>query len=229
MKCVNHLQYRSRFSLSGSLSSCMTCKRYGRSFKIFVAIFTLSYYNPFWRESFLSDFRGEQNKVWRKSSNYRHLTPKVDRNCFYPARFLCLGNGSAGDILSICFAQENREMYPWTHSGRLSKNEVFENEHLLHLWKRHPWTLTVWQQLTDWREQVATWRGLRRLLYSHSDIVVYWSNRIVLNCNHMFVWVAWLFDHSVYLLRERTVHIATDRWQHDWLTDATDRRTERVH
>jgi hypothetical protein len=28
------------------------------------------------------------------------------------ARFLCHGNGPLGKILSICLAQENREMYP---------------------------------------------------------------------------------------------------------------------
>jgi hypothetical protein len=44
--------------------------------------------------------------------NYRHLTPKVDRNGFCPARFMCHGNGSPDEILSIYLAQENREMYP---------------------------------------------------------------------------------------------------------------------
>jgi hypothetical protein len=42
----------------------------------------------------------------------RHLAPKVDRNGFCPARFLCHGNGSPDEILLICLAQENREMYP---------------------------------------------------------------------------------------------------------------------
>jgi hypothetical protein len=41
--------------------------------------------------------------------NYCHLTPKVNRNGFCPARFLCHGNGSPDEILSICLAQENRE------------------------------------------------------------------------------------------------------------------------
>jgi hypothetical protein len=44
--------------------------------------------------------------------HYRQLTPKVDQNGFCPARFLCHGNGSSDDILSICLAQENPEMYP---------------------------------------------------------------------------------------------------------------------
>jgi hypothetical protein len=48
---------------------------------------------------------------------------------------------------------------------------ALDSEHSLHLWKRHPCTSTVWRQLTDWREQVTTWRDLRRLLYSHSDTV----------------------------------------------------------
>jgi hypothetical protein len=38
--------------------------------------------------------------------------------------FLCHGNGSPDEILQICLAQENREMYPKTHSGKLSKNEM---------------------------------------------------------------------------------------------------------
>jgi hypothetical protein len=53
--------------------------------------------------------------------NYCHLTPKVDRNGFCPARFLCHGNGL---LLPISLAQDNREMYPYTHSGKLSKNEM---------------------------------------------------------------------------------------------------------
>jgi hypothetical protein len=43
---------------------------------------------------------------------YRHLTPKVDRNGFWPVLFLCHGNGSPDGILSIFLAQENREIYP---------------------------------------------------------------------------------------------------------------------
>jgi hypothetical protein len=38
--------------------------------------------------------------------------------------FLCHGNGSPDEILSICLGQEKREMYPFTHSGKLSKNEM---------------------------------------------------------------------------------------------------------
>jgi hypothetical protein len=61
--------------------------------------------NPLWSESFLSDFRGERNKVWRISSKLSSL------NTEGPARFLCNGNGSPDEILSICLAQENQEMY----------------------------------------------------------------------------------------------------------------------
>jgi hypothetical protein len=38
--------------------------------------------------------------------------------------FLCHGNGSPEEILSICLAQENWQMYPWTHPGKLSKKEM---------------------------------------------------------------------------------------------------------
>jgi hypothetical protein len=48
---------------------------------------------------------------------------------------------------------------------------VFDNEQSLHLWKTHPCTSTVERQLTDWREQVTTWRDLRGLLYSQSNTV----------------------------------------------------------
>jgi hypothetical protein len=48
---------------------------------------------------------------------------------------------------------------------------VFDNEHSLHLWKRHPCTSTLWRQLTDWREQVTTWRDLRGLMYIHNYTV----------------------------------------------------------
>jgi hypothetical protein len=78
---------------------------------------------------------------------------------------------------------------------------VFDNEHSLHLWKRHPCTSTVWRQLTDWREEVATWRDLRGLLYSHSDILclLTQSNCIELQPSiNILIWVAWLFDHPVF-------------------------------
>jgi hypothetical protein len=37
-------------------------------------------------------------------------------------QFLCHGNGSSDEVLSIYLAQENRQMYPYTHSVKLSKN-----------------------------------------------------------------------------------------------------------
>jgi hypothetical protein len=159
----------------------MTCKRYGWCFKTFVALCTLSQDNPLWREGFLSDFRGEGNKDWWILSK-RHLTPKVDWNSFWPARFLCHGNGSPDKTLSICLSQENQEMNPQTHSCKLSKNEmrvVFNNEESLHLWKRHPCTLTVWQQLMDWHKQLTTWRDLCGLLSQQycvfiNPIKLYW-------------------------------------------------------
>jgi hypothetical protein len=120
--------------------------------------------------------------------------------------FLCHGNGSPDEILSICLAQENREIYPSTHSGKLVRTRcqaVFDNEHSLHLWKRHPCTSTVERQLTDWREQVTTWRDLRGLLYSHNDIVclLIQSNCIELQPSiSILIWVAWLFDHPVFYI-----------------------------
>jgi hypothetical protein len=43
---------------------------------------------------------------------HRSRTPKVDRNCFCHARFLRHRNGPSDEVLSICLAQENREMCP---------------------------------------------------------------------------------------------------------------------
>jgi hypothetical protein len=77
---------------------------------------------------------------------------------------------------------------------------VFHNEHTLHLWKKHPCTWTVERKLTDWGEQVTTWRGLRGLLYSHSNNVclLIQSNCIEMQPSvNILLWVAWLFDHSV--------------------------------
>jgi hypothetical protein len=48
---------------------------------------------------------------------------------------------------------------------------VFDNEHSLHLWKRHSCISTVERHLTNWHTQVTTWRDLRGLLYNHNDIV----------------------------------------------------------
>jgi hypothetical protein len=42
--------------------------------------------------------------------NYCQLTPKADWNGFCLAHFLCYGNGSPNEILSICLTWENWEM-----------------------------------------------------------------------------------------------------------------------
>jgi hypothetical protein len=44
--------------------------------------------------------------------NYRYITLKVDQNSFYPACFLYHGNSSPDEILSVCAALVNWEMYP---------------------------------------------------------------------------------------------------------------------
>jgi hypothetical protein len=42
-----------------------------------------------------------------------------------PAKGFCSDwNGPLDEILSICLARQNREIYPWTHCGKLSKNVV---------------------------------------------------------------------------------------------------------
>jgi hypothetical protein len=70
-----------------------------------------------------------------------------------------------------------------------------------------------WRQLADWRKQVTTWRDLRGLLYSHSDIVclLIQSNCIELQPSiNILIWVAWLFDHPVHTqpyIQTHTYHI----------------------
>lgn len=49
---------------------------------------------------------------------------------------------------------------------------MLNNEHLLHLWKRHICNSAVGRQLADWHEQVRTWCGLCGLLYSHYKIYI---------------------------------------------------------
>jgi hypothetical protein len=44
--------------------------------------------------------------------------------CNSVTSFFSHGNGSTDDIFSICFAQENREIYPWTLSGMSDRNTV---------------------------------------------------------------------------------------------------------
>jgi hypothetical protein len=118
--------------------------------------------------------------------------------------FLCHGSGSPDKILSVCLAQENREMYPKTHSGMLSKNEMVGSVRqwiLVALVKKTSLHFNYWKT-TDWHEQV-TWCDLRGLLCSHSDTVclLIQSNCIELQPSvNSSVMVAWLLDHPVYVV-----------------------------
>jgi hypothetical protein len=56
-------------------------------------------------------FMESLTKFDRYHPNYHHLTLKVDWNDFCPAHFFCHENGSPDDILLMCLAQENQEMY----------------------------------------------------------------------------------------------------------------------
>jgi hypothetical protein len=81
---------------------------------------------------------------------------------------------------------------------------VFDNGHCCTCEKDILCISTVERQLTDWCKQVITWRDLRGLLYSHSYIVcvLILSNSIELQPSiSILAWVAWLFDHSVYLMQ----------------------------
>jgi ribosome modulation factor len=108
-------------------------------------------------------------KSERYRPNWRHLTPEVDRRSFCPARTLRHGNGCPDEILPLCLAQQDRELCPYTHSGKQSKKEVtgsVRQRTLVALVKKTSWHLalkkTDW--LTGWRDQVTTWRDVRGLL-----------------------------------------------------------------
>jgi hypothetical protein len=73
--------------------------------------------------------------------------------------FLCHRYDTQDEILSMYLAQENREMYSYTHSGKLSRNEMpgsVRHGTLVSFVKRRRRTLTVDRQLTDWRELVTS-------------------------------------------------------------------------
>jgi hypothetical protein len=115
------------------------------------------------------------------------------------------GNGSPDEILSICLDKRIGKCIPKLILAsyiRTRCQAVFDNEHSLHLWKRHPCISTVWRQLTDWREQVTTWRDLRRPLCSHSDVVCIYINPVELywiaTINKYFNMGCMTF-HSVYI------------------------------
>jgi hypothetical protein len=108
----------------------------------------------------------------------------MQRNCFWPARFLCPGNGSPYEIFSICLAQENREMFPETNSGKLSKNEmprIFRQRTLVALVKKTSLHFNCWKT-TDELARAGynmTWSALA-LVYSQqycvfiNPVELYW-------------------------------------------------------
>jgi hypothetical protein len=90
--------------------------------------------------------------------------------------FLCHGNVLPDEILSICLAQENREMYPKTHFGKLSKNEMpgsVRQWTLVALVKKTSLRFDCWKKTDGLSEQVITWRDLCGLLYIYNDMCVY--------------------------------------------------------
>jgi hypothetical protein len=101
---------------------------------------------------------------------------------------LCHRNSSPDEILLICLAQENHEMYPWTHSGMLSKNEMPGSV--------RQWTLRelVKKDILAHRLLKDNWRtGASKLQHDITCVgfcivtailCVYLSTQIVLDCNH---------------------------------------------
>jgi hypothetical protein len=108
------------------------------------------------------------------------------------------------DIVYLFGIGESRNV-SLTHSGKESKNDkpgsVRQWTLVALVKKTHPCTSTIEKQLTDWREQVTSWSGLRGLLCSHNDIVclLIHSNCIELQPPiNILIWVARLFDHPVH-------------------------------
>jgi hypothetical protein len=131
---------------------------------------------------------------WCIRPNCRHLIPMFDRNGFCPARFPCRGNGSPDEILSICLAQENREMYPYIHSGKLYKNEIASSVRqwtLVALVKKTSLHCECWKTADGLTRAGYNMMSLLGLLYSHSDFVFFiQSNCIELQPSiHILIWV----------------------------------------
>jgi hypothetical protein len=103
-----------------------------------------------------------------------HSLPHV---CCCPEKSFCSdGNGSPDEILWFVWNRRIGKCIPKLILASFVRSRyqvVFDNEHSLHLWKRHPCTSTVERQLPDWREQVITWRDLRGLLFIN-PIELYW-------------------------------------------------------
>jgi hypothetical protein len=102
------------------------------------------------------------------------------------------------------FAQENREMYPFSHFGKFRKNEMpgsVRQWTLVALVRKTSLHFDCWKT-TDGLERAGyNIYDLRGLLYSHSGIVclLIQSNCIELQpSTKILIWVAWLSDHPVY-------------------------------
>jgi hypothetical protein len=75
-----------------------------------------------------TEIRKQKNNVIFCVGNV-HCVQQCRHSLFFsslmqPGEELCHGKGSPDEILSICLAQENWEMYPSTHFGKLSKNKM---------------------------------------------------------------------------------------------------------
>jgi hypothetical protein len=113
--------------------------------------------------------------------------------------FLCHGNGSPDETLSICLAQENCEM-----------PDSVRQWALVAIVKRHPCTSTDERQLTDWREQVTTCRDLRGLLYSHSDIVCFLIQSNCIELQPQIFFLDGLHDFSITLYKNSLIQFVCD-------------------
>jgi hypothetical protein len=159
MKCVNHPQYWNRFLLTSSFSSCMTFTRYGWNFNFLQANvhFRRIIYSE--QKVFSVTFVESVTRFDGYRPNSHHVTPSDEQNGFCPAHFLCHGIGSPDEILSICLAQDNREMYPYTNSDTLSTNEMPGGI--------RQWTLVALVKKTSWHfDCLKKNNGLARAVYN---------------------------------------------------------------
>jgi hypothetical protein len=116
--------------------------------------------------------------------------------------FLCQ-RSVLSDKMSICLAQENQEMYPWTYSGKLNKNEMPNNgrqQTLIALVKKTSLHLDYWKatgrlEPAGYNMIWPAWATVQSKLYC---VFITLNKLIDLQPSiNILIWVMWFFDHPV--------------------------------
>jgi hypothetical protein len=74
---------------------------------------------------------------------------------------------------------------------------VFDNWHSLHLWKRHPCTLTVWKQLMDWHVTCVGSCIVTAICVFINPIKLYWISTInkYFNIGWVTFWSSCIYEY----------------------------------